>query len=184
MSRSLHLKHTGRSPTRPGFIGSSSLLGQVLLDHPRSRGVYALPCEPAPAGLGSSPLARGLPVQVETVAGRVRIIPARAGFTTSLPPRRTVNRDHPRSRGVYRNCGAPFVPKIGSSPLARGLLQAVDKVAYLRRIIPARAGFTAHRSRGCCWRSDHPRSRGVYGGQVFYDLAEQGSSPLARGLLG
>jgi len=70
----------------------------------------------------------------------------------------------------------------GSSPLARGLPQAVRRERADRGIIPARAGFThpllCARRKG----PDHPRSRGVYvlAAQAAKFLG--GSSPLARGL--
>ena len=92
----------------------------------------------------------------------MRIIPARAGFTSTWASRTRRPRDHPRSRGVYE----PFVNLIdcwpGSSPLARGLHTAGWPTVGFARIIPARAGFT-HRRRPC-WLAgaDHPRSRGVY----------------------
>ena len=36
-----------------------------------------------------------------TTVSRLRIIPARAGFTTYAAALDNVDRDHPRSRGVY-----------------------------------------------------------------------------------
>ena len=51
-----------------------------------------------------------------------RIIPARAGFTT----------------GSMRR----LIVRLGSSPLARGLLYGLDVSVEWNRIIPARAGFT------------------------------------------
>ena len=51
---------------------------------------------------------------------------------------------------------------IGSSPLARGLLHRIWGGAHLRRIIPARAGFTLPHAGREFGRGDHPRSRGVY----------------------
>ena len=51
------------------------------------------------------------------------------------------------------------------------------------RIIPARAGFTRPVRSGPSWLTDHPRSRGVYDGSGLSRMREQGSSPLARGLL-
>ena len=71
-----------------------------------------------------------------------RIIPARAGFTHIRTGHRTHVKDHPRSRGVYQHYSQIRRPRLGSSPLARGLrAEALD---YMRRkrIIPARAGFT------------------------------------------
>ena len=70
----------------------------------------------------------------------------------------------------------------GSSPLARGLL-GLDRGRLLwHRIIPARAGFTGGLRARRPGPSDHPRSRGVYGGVHRGVPFWLGSSPLARGL--
>ena len=53
-----------------------------------------------------------------------------------------VKRDHPRSRGVYKNGGSALDQLHGSSPLARGLPRCYVERSHLGRIIPARAGFT------------------------------------------
>ena len=71
----------------------------------------------------------------------------------------------------------------GSSPLARGLLPALDPLPDWAGIIPARAGFTARRAPSRWPPADHPRSRGVYRIREHYPWADMGSSPLARGLL-
>ena len=52
----------------------------------------------------------------------------------------------------------------------------------LRRIIPARAGFTCVEGVADASLTDHPRSRGVYSLQDLRARAHVGSSPLARGL--
>ena len=70
--------------------------------------------------------------------------------------------DHPRSRG--------------------GLLLRLGVGRCGRGIIPARAGFTRPRPDAPSRRRDHPRSRGVYAFRMSRIMAEQGSSPLARGL--
>ena len=71
----------------------------------------------------------------------------------------------------------------GSSPLARGLLYTLSMTFTAKRIIPARAGFTA----SCITKDpntpDHPRSRGVYHFSISFSPWTMGSSPLARGLL-
>ena len=110
------------------------------------------------------------------------IIPARAGFTVCLMGDRCGAGDHPRSRGVY--VGAPDGPgwKIGSSPLARGLLSGLVHRLGGRRIIPARAGFTRSQPSQEPRPRDHPRSRGVYAKDHLSDVGDAGSSPLARGL--
>ena len=103
--------HEGIIPARAGF---TLLLTFPLIDHedhPRSRGVYYDPHLYIQGGQGSSPLARGLRHAPDQDRGDCRIIPARAGFTWSRPPRSHSPRDHPRSRGVY--CAIPTV--IGSS---------------------------------------------------------------------
>ena len=151
-------------------------------DHPRSRGVYALLAIGAGAAFGSSPLARGLRPARHRRRSRIRIIPARAGFTMTPGGQRPMSRDHPRSRGVYRDQHESHACSCGSSPLARGLQGPARVARLLVRIIPARAGFTCPCPAPSTWVWDHPRSRGVYAlVQVPTDKGV-GSSPLARGL--
>ena len=134
--------------------------------------------------VGSSPLARGLRLRVVDGGEDGRIIPARAGFTLVARHREVNRKDHPRSRGVYANTNGCRADSMGSSPLARGLQAQIISVPKSRRIIPARAGFTAAPLFCADSLADHPRSRGVY--TYFHNLAFDGtgSSPLARGLQG
>ena len=111
-----------------------------------------------------------------------RIIPARAGFTGPRSSRPAGTQDHPRSRGVYYDVVLIDCPPSGSSPLARGLLESFQHSQTVRRIIPARAGFTASRGPPRRRWPDHPRSRGVYGQSWATKTTVAGSSPLARGL--
>ena len=110
------------------------------------------------------------------------IIPARAGFTLRRAWVRALGGDHPRSRGVYPRPDPRERIREGSSPLARGLREAVQDGLGGRRIIPARAGFTVFRVSFCSYVWDHPRSRGVYVIDVPASEWLTGSSPLARGL--
>ena len=110
------------------------------------------------------------------------IIPARAGFTAQSIRRIRRERDHPRSRGVYRSPVSGRIPGSGSSPLARGLRGGSAVVLGGAGIIPARAGFTLDEDRGPLRVGDHPRSRGVYRERARRALLGRGSSPLARGL--
>ena len=114
---------------------------------------------------------------------RLRIIPARAGFTVVAHDGADRGRDHPRSRGVYSGSGGRGSGRSGSSPLARGLLDHAPTGTVRARIIPARAGFTGRRGRMAQARPDHPRSRGVYEPADPASHPREGSSPLARGLL-
>ena len=132
---------------------------------------------------GSSPLARGLPQEVNGEPGENRIIPARAGFTSDDAVKKLADQDHPRSRGVYGAWVWSSILRTGSSPLARGLRSILERNCDCYWIIPARAGFTRWGCNRARRWSDHPRSRGVY---VLYGVQcafHCGSSPLARGLL-
>ena len=72
--------------------------------------------------------------------------------------------------------------RVGSSPLARGLPCCELRAQTYRRIIPARAGFTANNKTINLAPGDHPRSRGVYVPPKDVPAENRGSSPLARGL--
>ena len=152
----------GIIPARAGFTRPSRHRARTAGDHPRSRGVYYGQPQYGAGRGGSSPLARGLRDEKRRVDLRQGIIPARAGFTSSLMMVSLPSRDHPRSRGVYcgRSGGIELV--LGSSPLARGLLRKKD--------FPFKTVV------------DHPRSRGVYSRIEMPLIFTLGSSPLARGL--
>ena len=131
---------------------------------------------------GSSPLARGLPMKGSAIRTRGRIIPARAGFTFYPFFHTLTHVDHPRSRGVYKSNIVNMTYVTGSSPLARGLHHLQPLPRWQGRIIPARAGFTAHWRHTGISPADHPRSRGVYTSARSPPTSVLGSSPLARGL--
>ena len=131
---------------------------------------------------GSSPLARGLRVHRRAPGGCTGIIPARAGFTSGRSTAYRRPTDHPRSRGVYSGLRSVQHGIPGSSPLARGLPATPAARRAVRRIIPARAGFTAGGDVPTWKWGDHPRSRGVYGPRPGGHPQPHGSSPLARGL--
>ena len=169
-------------PARAGFTRSIADLVSVARDHPRSRGVYITSPSRSSSAEGSSPLARGLPCRLPAPSPRPRIIPARAGFTmrtATAPSRRP---DHPRSRGVYTPNQPTLTSGPGSSPLARGLQHHPAGPDHVRRIIPARAGFTPPTNPPSLQDLDHPRSRGVYSITQPAQTMYGGSSPLARGL--
>ena len=172
----------GIIPARAGFTRRKYEPTPPWSDHPRSRGVYNYKTSKHGNKGGSSPLARGLPVDWLSADGAWRIIPARAGFTRGVSAGAWTRADHPRSRGVY---GAVLVRDVeggGSSPLARGLLPDARGRRRRDRIIPARAGFTHQPRGGHRVTADHPRSRGVYAPGTSRKILWAGSSPLARGL--
>ena len=169
-------------PARAGFTRLRTKMREIMPDHPRSRGVYQESGEADQFPRGSSPLARGLRTFGLGAHPPAGIIPARAGFTvhrhSSSPP----IMDHPRSRGVYATTTWTAVIIPGSSPLARGLLGRLRRLRQVRRIIPARAGFTWIPELTVLLMLDHPRSRGVYAAAEMSADSSYGSSPLARGL--
>jgi len=149
-------------PARAGFTADQGRVPAAARDHPRSRGVYSSSAASGTSSGGSSPLARGLRIGDQDVRGEPRIIPARAGFTIRPRNRAQSFEDHPRSRGVYGVWDIDLDLKEGSSPLARGLPPPRASIWRSRRIIPARAGFTADGIGIGAGGGDHPRSRGVY----------------------
>ena len=155
----------GSSPLARGLLPPRPSDIPRFRDHPRSRGVYPPLLPRCTFPLGSSPLARGLPLVPMTRTSARGIIPARAGFTRVRPGRPEGRRDHPRSRGVYRKVLDLPDDVLGSSPLARGLRVRVSAGRPSRGIIPARAGFTGGPGRPRSCPRDHPRSRGVYRGK-------------------
>ena len=169
-------------PARAGFTHSPASALDWSQDHPRSRGVYRPGPRPCCSPRGSSPLARGLPVDGHVHAGAGGIIPARAGFTCWPCIWTTGAADHPRSRGVYSTPPLKTFLIDGSSPLARGLPVGNAAQSSEEGIIPARAGFTRRARRASRRVRDHPRSRGVYFSLPHCCGAPIGSSPLARGL--
>ena len=174
---------SGIIPARAGFTERAAVRQAMLRDHPRSRGVYVIPGRVGGTELGSSPLARGLLAAGGNIWLRGGIIPARAGFTFGWELAGSGAWDHPRSRGVYGEGFEQAVSDGGSSPLARGLRLRAGGRDTGARIIPARAGFTRRDGWSRRGRRDHPRSRGVYGGEMAAHTHLWGSSPLARGLL-
>ena len=156
------MRRPGIIPARAGFTHGKHHGAGEGTDHPRSRGVYDAPAAPRVGRAGSSPLARGLPQFLRDGVRRLRIIPARAGFTVADSTGSPATPDHPRSRGVYRTRDRHLGIAHGSSPLARGLPPPVT---------PGHRGS-----------ADHPRSRGVYLRADGTCGLRHGSSPLARGL--
>ena len=130
-------------PARAGFTVLAVPLMVSTWDHPRTRGVYRVCNRSFAVRSGSSPHARGLP-SIEGERGvKLRIIPARAGFTNVMVMALRHVGDHPRTRGVYDVRGPESGWIKGSSPHARGLHQPDRGRREPVRIIPARAGFTS-----------------------------------------
>ncbi len=95
----------------------------------------------------------------------------------------TLEADHPRMRGERQQTTQTQAANLGSSPHARGTLDALHRVEPAGRIIPACAG-NAPTPRRCAWRHrDHPRMRGERLVEFREVYTDSGSSPHARGTL-
>ena len=93
----------------------------------------------------------------------------------------TISTAHPRSRGEHLFCAENRAFTRGSSPLARGTLGFLGKVALCVRLIPARAGNTTAEPVHYRCQPAHPRSRGEHAALTCSTCSRTGSSPLARG---
>ena len=170
-------------PARAGNTSKLATIARAASDHPRARGEHVSLPHAACVCSGSSPRARGTPVQGDARAARERIIPARAGNTTAYAAPPAAPPDHPRARGEHVHgysssgwCG-------GSSPRARGTPTIYRRTTHNPRIIPARAGNTRAPSPAFPAVADHPRARGEHEGQTLEEIGAAGSSPRARGTL-
>ena len=177
-------QRAGIIPALAGNTLASGVAAAITKDHPRSRGEYACAMTPHSRQEGSSPLSRGIPVELEQTPGSAGIIPALAGNTKPPMSYAGGKQDHPRSRGEYRTCRFYDYRDGGSSPLSRGIRGAVDAEVAGDRIIPALAGNTTAHSWNTPIKGDHPRSRGEYSEGAYRLALGAGSSPLSRGILG
>ena len=112
---------------------------------------------------------------------RTRIIPARAGPTSSHVTHTEYPSDHPRSCGANYDYKAMAAGIVGSSPLVRGQHVFADVRVQAIRIIPARAGPTTSFHFIGHGGPDHPRSCGANMSVLPLYTCSAGSSPLVRG---
>ena len=134
-----------------------------------------------PPPVGSSPLTRGAPGDLDKVNGKKGLIPAYAGSTVVrwviLPPPPA----HPRLRGEHGQSCPSDCFALGSSPLTRGAPGHDRALVRVSGLIPAYAGSTS-RPAGQSQRAQaHPRLRGEHNYTVDGRRDAEGSSPLTRG---
>ena len=160
--RSGEWKHGGLIPARAGNTANLAHPQSRKRAHPRSRGEHAANTNGAKAGPGSSPLARGTLFCLWVFTDAPGLIPARAGNTYSTPAVLIRRRAHPRSRGEHLADKDGVCYYEGSSPLARGTLEADAQEKKEAGLIPARAGNTPIRANRGLYGGAHPRSRGEH----------------------
>ena len=170
-------------PARAGSTCRRAESGRAGRAHPRSRGEHAPERAAVWSRQGSSPLARGALVALDSVARGIGLIPARAGSTIIAVSDACARRAHPRSRGEHRTRLFRSSQSRGSSPLARGAPSHFGFLRLLAGLIPARAGSTWTMQNTANFQRAHPRSRGEHVFSCPSVATREGSSPLARGAL-
>ena len=171
-------------PARAGNTGSTSTLNSNKTVHPRTRGEHAMKVDEHHEVIGSSPHARGTPI--EELGARIndRFIPARAGNTHRARARAACRAVHPRTRGEHTHIAAGPNIKFGSSPHARGTPPSALNMVTISRFIPARAGNTHPEVSFTVTPPVHPRTRGEHAPGDLDSGEVSGSSPHARGTPG
>ena len=149
-------------PARAGNIERSPRPCRAHPAHPRSRGEHSLTLLNFTPERGSSPLARGTLAGWNRPSRAARLIPARAGNIRIVSSADGVWAAHPRSRGEHTSRADSPLPRIGSSPLARGTYFFTGRLSFLKRLIPARAGNISRRAAIKFPIPAHPRSRGEH----------------------
>ena len=92
---------TGITPACAGNTNELSQKSPRIEDHPRLRGEYKAWNQKAKDHLGSPPLARGIPPDLDEIIYTHGITPACAGNTCHSTTLQRCEGDHPRLRGEY-----------------------------------------------------------------------------------
>ena len=184
LSRILRIIITRIIPARAGQTKRPVPAYCLTADHPRACGANSARAIYMLVVSGSSPRVRGKLPDGHTPLEHARIIPARAGQTSSMTTienRLLASTDHPRACGANMDTLNEGVDGFGSSPRVRGKRLLPTCRLLPIRIIPARAGQTA--VRGQCLRplADHPRACGANRATCSSCWALSGSSPRVRG---
>ena len=168
----------------PARAGSTSWVHRrirALAAHPRASGEHTGSGRRRRLCSGSSPRERGAPSHGLLALGQRRLIPARAGSTTSRRTRPRATTAHPRASGEHSSVFSSADCIAGSSPRERGAQEIADLTDRELRLIPARAGSTPP-ARACPRRHPaHPRASGEHADALDEMDINDGSSPRERG---
>ena len=138
---------SGLIPAHAGKTTRAKLVAFHAAAHPRACGENNKAISAPINKGGSSPRMRG---KLPERAGHVLnsgLIPAHAGKTLSIGPRRKPMPAHPRACGENVSAKRSLIPKGGSSPRMRGKLLRVATLPARFGLIPAHAGKTLPRRR-------------------------------------
>ena len=149
--------------------------------HPRAGGENAVLIDDTSTFGGSSPRGRGKPSPTVASSGHVRLIPARAGKTPSIPTSLRCSRAHPRAGGENPMPIGDTCQLKGSSPRGRGKPAGRSVADHRGGLIPARAGKTLAIRTGGLSGWAHPRAGGENHRRSAPNGIKNGSSPRGRG---
>ena len=149
--------------------------------HPRAGGENRALFQRGYSPLGSSPRGRGKHPFLAAILPPVRLIPARAGKTSTRQRVNCVTWAHPRAGGENALSPRRRGRTRASSPRGRGKRAAQRRLFRSSGLIPARAGKTPFR--GAPWRgcAAHPRVGGENDPGGADAIHARGSSPRGRG---
>ena len=151
---------SGRIPARAGKTRDRTRRGTNRRAHPRAGGENQLSHVDLEGIVGSSPRGRGKHQSTVEQPVQGRIIPARAGKTSSPRPRISAEPAHPRAGGENLTGLAATPLTLGSSPRGRGKRGRFERPSGLSRLIPARAGKTLFQAGYSPLFRAHPRAGG------------------------
>ncbi|OZG60838.1 hypothetical protein BMYO_0635 [Bifidobacterium myosotis] len=143
------LERAAQTGIIPACAGNTRWTCRLIIekwDHPRMRGEHVNVLGGMWSSMGSSPHARGTPVDGGGVEFAGGIIPACAGNTARRQGIVRVSGDHPRMRGEHAAEGITNAFNGGSSPHARGThLQsvAISRDIWMRRHLFPSLSFSA-----------------------------------------
>ena len=157
-------------PARAGQTSNRVLIHCRETDHPRACGANRKSCTPMSAPSGSSPRVRGKQIWDNNEFAQTRIIPARAGQTSSFNPITYDQSDHPRACGANLLTLSEEQRQYGSSPRVRG-----KQSDFMRKLLsagPSIIGFAQWLQSSCycsCFQSSAktPISRGTTPTSLF-----------------
>ena len=168
-------------PACAGNAPESGLESPLTTVHPRMRGERISGYLQQIINGGSSPHARGTPLNLTQNIANVRFIPACAGNAYDASVVASTAPVHPRMRGERQYVHQDVDVTVGSSPHARGTRGHAGQAPQDHRFIPACAGNACGRRPSARRTSVHPRMRGERVPGVRLSTATSGSSPHARG---
>ena len=168
-------------PARAGKTPAEVPAADLSAAHPRAGGENSVDGGFAWRAGGSSPRGRGKRRRIRRQVLRGRLIPARAGKTTTRPAALSALWAHPRAGGENRWSPPAPTTGTGSSPRGRGKRHPLRPRLRDRGLIPARAGKTRTVRQAPPLRQAHPRAGGENADVVMSRVCPFGSSPRGRG---